>query len=186
MLRLNLSDHKLRTFLTITSILVSSAVCVAGQRGASISRAVGASSSAGAFVSYGWGGYGGFAPFSGGYYAPPAGSYLPAGWWTGYNGNTDPRGPTYNPNAGYAWESATTVLLETLPTKARVVLDGIFIGLADSLGPMQLPSGQHTLRVEAAGYESSDTVLKVGEPTLQQLTVKLTEVRHGSKPAPHP
>ena len=94
MLRLNPSDHRLRIFFTIAAVLAISAVCVAGQRGASIGRAVSASSSGGAFVSYGWGGYGGFAPFSGGYYTGPAGSYLPAGWWTGYNGSTDPRGPT--------------------------------------------------------------------------------------------
>lgn len=187
--RLNSFSRKiLITSATLAALLAGGAVCVAGQRGVgSVGRAVGASGSGGVFLSYGssfWGGYGGYAPFyGGGYYAPTAGPYLPHGWWTGY-GSADPRGPAYNPDAGYAWESVTTLLLETLPAKARVTLDGIFVGLSDSLGPFQLPSGQHTLRVEAVGYEPSETVLKVEQPALQQLSVKLTEVAHGSKPAP--
>jgi len=172
------------TYTTIAAMLVGAIVCVAGQH-PSIGSVAGATS-AGGVVSYGasWGGYGGYAPFYGGYSGSRAGPYLPDGWWTGYYRSSDPRGPAYNPDGGYAWESATTLLLETMPAKARVILNGIFIGLSDSLGPLQLPTGQHTLRVEAAGYEPSETVLKVVQPTLEQLTVKLTEVQHSGKPAP--
>ena len=65
------------------------------------------------------------------------------------------------------------MLLETYPKKARVVLDGLYVGTSDSLGPFQLPVGEHTLRVEAAGFEPSETVLKVEQPVLQQLEVRL-------------
>jgi hypothetical protein len=181
------SSKTLTTLAILAAVLGSTTVCAAAQRGAgSFSRSVGARSGGG-FVSYGpryWGGYGGYAPYYGSAYAGPAGPYLPDGWWTGYYGNTDPRGPAYNPDSGYAWDSVTTLVLETLPAKARVTLDGIFVGSADLLGPFQLPSGQHTLRIEAAGYEPSETVLKVEQPAVQQLTVKLNEASHSSKPAP--
>ena len=156
------SAKTLTAFAILVAVLGSATECAAQRGAGSFSRSVGATSSGGAFVTYGggnwggYGGYGGYSPFYGGGYSAPAGPYLPNGWWTGYYGNTDPRGPAYNPDSGYAWESVTTLLLETLPTKARVTLDGIFVGLADSLGPFQLPSGQHTLRVEAAGFEASE------------------------------
>jgi len=172
--------------ILITSAMMAAVLAVAtncaAQRGrGSFSRA------GGAFASYSggyWGGYGGYAPFYGGAYTAPAGPYLPNGWWTGYYGSGDPRGVAYNPDAGYTWDSVTTLLLETLPAKARVTLDGIFVGTSDLLGPFQLPAGQHTLRVEAAGYEPSETVLKVEQPVVQQLTVKLTEASRSGKPAP--
>ena len=76
------------------------------------------------------------------------------------------------------------LLLETTPAKASVTLDGILVGTMDCLGPFQLPMGEHTLRVDAAGYEPSITVLHVEKPLLQQLEVRLTEVTHTSKPGP--
>lgn len=182
------SRKTLTALAILAAVLGSTTVCAAGPRGGgSFFRGVGAASYRGLFPSYGsgyWGGYGGYSPYYGGRFAGPIGPYLPDGWWTGYYGNTDPRGPAYNPDAGYSWDSVTTLVLDTLPAKARVTLDGIFVGSADLLGPFQLPSGQHTLRVEAAGYEPSETVLKVEQPTLQQLTVKLNEASHSGKPAP--
>lgn len=127
--------------------------------------------------------YGGFGPygFYGGYYSPfidpvPYAStdpYLPKYWWVERYPSIDPRQAGYNPNSGYAKEEVTTLLLETYPKKARVVLDGLYVGTSDSLGPFQLPVGEHTLRVEAAGFEPSETVLKVEQPVLQQLEVRL-------------
>lgn len=142
----------------------------------------------GGYGGYGYGGYG----YGGGYYAPYGGGtyYAPGNtnqsnhWWTGPNGATDGRGVGYNPNAGYAWDTVSTLLLDTNPPKARVTLDGIYVGTTDSLGPFQLPVGNHTLRIEAAGFEPSETVLKVVEPILRQLQVTLTPVSHGNKPAP--
>ncbi|MFB3921291.1 MAG: PEGA domain-containing protein [Terriglobia bacterium] len=127
----------------------------------------------------GFGGFGGYGFF--GYYSPfidpvPHAStnpYLPKYWWSERYPTLDPRQAGYNPNAGYAKEEVTTLLLETSPKKARVVLDGLYIGTSDSLGPFQLPAGEHTLRVEAAGFEPSETVLKIEQPVLQQLEVRL-------------
>jgi hypothetical protein len=127
-----------------------------------------------------FGGFGAYG-FYGGYYSPfidltPQNStqpYLPKHWWVERYPSADPRQSGYNPNSGYAREEVTTLLLSTYPAKARVVLDGLFVGMSDSLGPMQLPVGMHTLRIEAAGFEPSQTVLNVEEPALQQLEVKL-------------
>jgi len=126
---------------------------------------------------------GGFGPygFYGGYYSPfidaaPFAStdpYLPKYWWIERYPSIDPRQSGYNPNSGYAREEVTTLLLETSPKKARVVLDGLYVGTSDSLGPFQLPAGEHTLRVEAAGFEPSETVLKIEQPVLQQLEIRL-------------
>lgn len=131
------------------------------------------------FPSYGgFGAYG----FYGGYYSPfidpaPMNStqpYLPKHWWVERYPSADPRQSGYNPNSGYAREEVTTLLLATFPVKARVTLDGLFVGTSDSLGPMQLPVGMHTLRIEAVGFEPSQTVMNIEEPALQQLDVRLT------------
>jgi hypothetical protein len=45
--------------------------------------------------------------------------------------------------------------------------------MADYLGPIQLPIGEHTLRVEAVGYEPSETIISVEQPVLQQLEISL-------------
>jgi PEGA domain len=133
---------------------------------------------------YGYGGYGGYyAPYGGGYYSPGY-STGSTHWWVGPNGSNAELGVGYNANAGYAWDSVSTLLLETNPPKARVTLDGIYVGTTDSLGPFQLPMGNHTLKIEAAGFEPSETVLKVVKPVLQQLDVDLTPASHANKPAP--
>jgi len=127
----------------------------------------------------GWyGGY--FSPF-----LPTAQTYLPNYWWTGPYPPADPRQDGYNPDSGYPWETVTTLLLSTFPAKARVILDGVFVGTADRLGPTQLPPGEHTLRVDATFYEPSEIVLKVEQPTLQELEVRLKPIVHAAKPGPH-
>jgi len=133
------------------------------------------------FPSYG--GFGGFGFYSG-YYSPfidfssmhTTEPYLPKHWWVERYPAADPRQAGYNPNSGYAREEVTTLILSTYPLKARVVLDGIFVGTSDNLGPMQLPIGMHTLRIEAAGFEPSQTVLNIEEPAMQQLDVRLKTV----------
>ncbi len=130
-----------------------------------------------------FGGFGGYG-FYGGYYSPfidfssmhTTNPYLPKNWWVERYPSADPRQSGYNPNSGYAREEVTTLLLETYPAKARVILDGLFVGTSDSLGPMQLPVGTHTLRIEAAGFEPSQTVLNIEEPAMQQLEVRLKAV----------
>jgi hypothetical protein len=140
-------------------------------------------------------GGGGFGPFglSGGYYTPfvnvpTYGStypYLPKYWWVERYPSADPRQAGYNPNAGYPKEEVTTLLLVTYPVKSRVILDGLYVGTSDNLGPIQLPAGVHILRVEALGFEPSETVLQIEQPTLQQLEVRLkTTPRAGSSGEP--
>jgi len=129
--------------------------------------------------------YGGFG-FYGGYYSPfvnvapfsTTDPYLPKHWWVERYPSADPRQAGYNPNAGYRKEDVTTLLLTTYPVKARIVLDGIFVGTSDNLGPFQLPTGIHVLRVETAGYEASETVLNIEQPSLQQLDIRLKPVTH--------
>ncbi len=130
----------------------------------------------------GYGGY--FSPFFEVPSLPPAYPYLPNYWWVSMYPIADPRQEGYNPSSGYPWESVTALLLVTYPAKARITLDGIFVGTSDSLGPTQLPIGEHTLRVEASGYEPSETVLKIEQPTLQQLEIRLTPTRPSTKPGP--
>lgn len=125
------------------------------------------------FPSFGFG-WGYFSPFVEIPHLPPAIPYLPKFWWAEPYPSADPRQAGYNPNGGYPKEEVTTLLLATSPAKARVYLDGVFVGTNDYLGPIQLPLGEHTLRVEARGYETSETVLRIEQPTLQQLEVRLT------------
>jgi hypothetical protein len=79
----------------------------------------------------------------------------------------------YNPNSGYEWDSVGALLLTTFPLKAQVTLDGTCVGTADKLGPFQLPVGAYTLRVEAVGYQPSETVVKFDEPGVRELDIKL-------------
>jgi hypothetical protein len=170
---------------SLVGLMAFGTLCVAGQHSAGVSRAFsGGRGSVGGGYSGGYsGGYGGaYIPSYGSY--SPGYSYAPPYWWAGPYASSDPGGPTYNPNGGYAWDSVSVLILETNPPKARVTLDGIFVGTMDCLGPFQLPMGEHTLRVDAAGYEPSITVLHVEKPVLQQLEVKLTEVAHTTKPGP--
>lgn len=115
---------------------------------------------------------------------PPPYPYMPKYWWTGAYPTADPRQSGYNPSAGYRWEDVTTLILGTFPKTASVLLDGNAIGSSQALGPIQLPFGEHTLRVEAPGYEPSETVVKVETPSLQRVQVNLKP--GGSTPAPRP
>ena len=99
--------------------------------------------------------------------------YMPKYWWTGSYSIADPRQDGYNPQGGYRWEDVTTLVLGTYPKRAQVTLDGSLIGSCDDLGPIQLPYGEHTLRVESPGYEPSETVLKVQARSVQRLQVNL-------------
>ncbi|MBI1941950.1 MAG: PEGA domain-containing protein [Acidobacteria bacterium] len=138
------------------------------------------------FSQYGYHGFGGFySPFLNLPTPPPAVPYLPKYWWVEPYPSADPRQAGYNPSSGYSRESVTTLLLVTYPLNTRIVLDGIYVGRADYLGPIQLPLGEHTLRVEAPGFEPSETVLNVEEPVLQQLEVRLKPAAQAeSKPRP--
>ncbi len=137
---------------------------------------------------FGYGGYSGFySPLYSGQYVGSHYPYMPNYWWTSAYPTADPRQEGYNPRAGYPWNSVTTLILETIPAKSRITLDGVFVGTSDTLAPFQLPMGEHTLRVEAAGYEPSEIALKVEEPVLQQLEVRLNPAGQPptrSKPAP--
>jgi hypothetical protein len=122
-----------------------------------------------------------YPPVGYGYYSPvvymPSFSapypYVPKYWWTGYYPTEDPRQAGYNPSAGYNWQEVTALLLTTSPAKAEVTLDGSPIGSADDLGPIQLPIGSHTLRVEAPGYEPAERVITVLTHSVQRLQINL-------------
>jgi len=130
-----------------------------------------------------WGWFGGYySPFVNMPTLPPARPYLPKYWWVEPYPSADPRQAGYNPASGYAKDEVTTLLLVTSPAKARVILDGLYVGTADYLGPIQLPLGEHTLRVEAAGYEPSETIISVEQPVLQQLEVRLKPQPPAAKP----
>ena len=174
-----------RINLWITCLLIYfAAATLAAEKGGAVGLGSPAPVSAPAFVQpYFFPSFGGFGPygFFGGFYSPfidPAPHYttypyLPKHWWAEPYPTEDPRQAGYNPNSGYALEEVTTLLLVTFPVKTRVILDGIFVGTSDNLGPIQLPLGLHTLRVEAAGFEPSHTAINIEEPTLQQLEVRL-------------
>ena len=179
---------RLTTILTLT--LLASGVLLAQGRGgfgsqpSPISRAVGTRSGPVTTFGYATPASSGFSPNYSGYggaYAPSFESsssqapypYMPKYWWVGPYGIDDPRQDGYNPNAGYAWDSVGTLLLSTFPLRARVKLDGSSIGTANYLGPIQLPAGEHTLRIEAPGFEPYEAVLKVDSPIAQELEVRL-------------
>jgi hypothetical protein len=107
-------------------------------------------------------------------------------WWVSPYPSENPCQAGCNPNAGYEWDSVGTLILETNPPKARVSLDGIFAGTADKLGPFQLPVGEHTLHIEAAGFEPSDLIVKFDQPGVQTLNIELKRVTATAKPAPRP
>jgi len=79
----------------------------------------------------------------------------------------------YNLGAGNQWDSVGALLLTTFPLKAQVTLDGTLVGSADKLGPFQMPVGAYRLRVEAAGYQPSETVVKFDAPGVRELDIKL-------------
>lgn len=151
-------------------------------------------------ATYGGGSW--YSPWSNGYYTPtfgygayavpfylpqPVGSpypYMPNYWWASPYSIADPRQEAYNPSGGYPQGSVAVLLLSTSPAKARITLDGVFVGNADALGPIQMPVGEHSLLVEATGFEPSQTVLKIEQPALQQMDVRLNAVQSKPKPGP--
>lgn len=133
----------------------------------------------GGFGGYGYGG-GFYFPGFGGYLPQPAGSYLPPGWWAGQSSGDDPRQAGYNPSAGYSWDTVTALLLSTNPKDAGVTLDGTYIGTANYLGPIQLPMGKHTIKIEAPGYEPSETTLDVEKPAVQKLSILLGRAKQAA------
>ncbi len=48
------------------------------------------------------------------------------------------------------------------------------------------PSGEHTLHIEAAGFEPSDIIVKFDQPGVQSLNVELKHLTASAKPAPRP
>jgi hypothetical protein len=76
------------------------------------------------------------------------------------------------------------LILDTNPPDARVTLDGIYAGTTDKLGPFQLPVGEHTLHIEASGFEPCDMIVKFDQPGVQSLNVKLKRLTVSAKPAP--
>jgi hypothetical protein len=108
----------------------------------------------------------------------------PNGWWASPYPSENPCQAGCNPNAGYEWDSVGALILDTNPPDARVTLDGIYAGTTDKLGPFQLPIGEHTLHIEAAGFEPSDIIVKFDQPGVQSLNVKLKRLTATAKPAP--
>ena len=133
-----------------------------------------------------FGGY--LAPYFPSYGGYSVGSYpyMPKYWWTGAYPEVDPRQEGYNPNAGYEWDSIEALILEIAPAKARVILNGTFIGTANYLGPIQLPLGEHTLRIEANGYEPSEKVLEVNHTGPEMMEIHLKPLPPRATPAVHP
>jgi hypothetical protein len=172
----------------LTGAAIAAAVCAFGlspARAADRRHFATASNSSGMRVSWRALGQSYYYPLMGyGYYSPqvymPSFSvpypYAPKYWWTGYYPTEDPRQAGYNPSAGYNWQEVTALILTTYPAKAEVILDGSPIGSADSLGPIQLPIGKHTLKVEAPGYEPSETVIQVEKPSVQHLQINLKSI----------
>ena len=107
-------------------------------------------------------------------------------WWVSPYPSENPCQAGCNPNAGYEWDSVGTLILDTNPPKARVTLDGIYAGTTDKLGPFQLPVGEHTLHIEAPGFEPSDIIVKFDQPGVQSLNVELKRLTASAKPAPRP
>jgi len=134
--------------------------------------------------SYGGYGYG----YGFGYYPTYAGAYTPTPeYWGGSPyPSENPCQAGCNPNAGYEWDSVGTLILDTNPPQAKVTLDGVYAGTTDKLGPFQLPVGQHTLHIEAAGFEPSDIIVKFDQPGTQSLNVELKRLTASAKPAPKP
>jgi len=170
-----------RIILGITLIVLLACIPVVAQRRAGGGGAHANHASHPAPVYGGGGAYGGY-----GYY-PATDSTLdvPSSyWWLSHNPGENPCQAGCNPNAGYEWDSVGTLVLDTNPPEARVTLDGIYAGTTDRLGPFQLPVGQHTLHIEAPGFEPSDVIVKFDQPGVQSLNVELKRLSVSAKPAP--
>lgn len=134
-----------------------------------------------------YGGWDGNLVFGGSGLNPLSSSPLDApsyGWWASPYPSENPCQAGCNPNAGYEWDSVGALILDTNPPEARVTLDGIYAGTTDKLGPFQLPIGEHTLHIEAAGFEAADIVVRFDEPGTQSLNIVLKRLTASAKPAP--
>jgi hypothetical protein len=134
-----------------------------------------------------YGGWGGYPVYGGsGLYASYRSPFdvPPNYWWVSPYPSEDPCQAGCNPNAGYEWDSVGTLILNTNPPKAGVTLDGIYAGTTDKLGPFQLPVGEHTLHIEALGFEPSDIIVKFDQPGVQNLNVALKHLTASAKPSP--
>ncbi len=174
-----------RLILCLAFIILLIGVPLFAQRGARSSGARGSHFYHSAPV-YGGGGpvYGGGGWYGGyGYYGMPA-QPLPYYGLVNPTANENPCPTGCNPNSGYEWNSVGTLILATNPPQARVTLDGIYAGTTDMLGPFQLPVGEHTLHIEAAGFEPSDVIVKFDQPGTQSLDVQLKRLAASAKPAP--
>jgi hypothetical protein len=178
-----------RTILHFTLVMVLACVTVFAQgRGGGAARAY--SSPHAAPIYGGGGGYGGWGGYpvfgNSGLYASSSSplDVPPKYWWVSPYPSENPCQAGCNPNAGYEWDSVGTLILDTNPPKARVTLDGIFAGTTDKLGPFQLPVGEHTLHIEAPGFEPSDIIVKFDQPGVQNLNVELKGMTASAKPAP--
>jgi hypothetical protein len=175
-------SHTSRVTVLLTLILLLASVPGFAQwrSGGAATHSYGSYHSAPAYRGYG-GDYGGYPSFGNyGYQQGTAPNY----WWAGPYPSEDPCQAGCNPNAGYEWDSVGALILDTNPANARVTLDGIYAGTTDRLGPFQLPVGQHTFHIEAAGFEASDIVVKFDKPGVQTLNVELKRLTASAKPAP--
>ena len=168
-----------RTILHFTIMFLLACAAVFAQHRGGGGRAY---RSAGAAPVYGGGGWGGGYGDYGSSTLPYAGP--PSYWWVGRNPSENPCQAGCNPNSGYEWDSVGTLILDTNPPQARVTLDGIYAGTTDRLGPFQLPVGQHTLHIEAPGFEPSDVIVKFDQSGVQSLNVELKNLTVSAKPGP--
>ena len=174
-------NRKSCAFLCFTLIFLLACASVFAQRrgGGGAAHAYSSEHAAPVYGGGGWsGGYGLYGSSSSPLDVPPR--Y----WWVSPYPSESPCATGCNPNAGYEWDSVGTLILDTNPPQARVTLDGIYAGTTDKLGPFQLPVGQHTLHIEAAGFESTDIIVKFDQPGVQSLNVELKVLTASPKPAP--
>lgn len=172
----------LRNACLLLAVIILGAEAVMAQRFHGASRAPRAAIAPSAPVSTRYGGYGWYGvPFFG---APFYGYQPPNYWWDSSYPIEDPRQEGYNPSAGYEWDSVGALILTTYPANARVTLNGIFVGPADHLGPFQLPTGQHTIRLAAEGFEPSEHIVNVEQPGPLFLDVHLRPSHVAAKPGP--
>lgn len=171
-----------RTVLLFTLFLFLSCTAMFAQRRASsvVANSYNGYRFAPVYTGGWYGGWGGYPAFGGnGLYATVTSplDVPPKYWWVSPYPSENPCQAGCNPNAGYEWDSVGTLILNTNPPKARVTLDGIYAGTTDKLGPFQLPVGQHTLHIEATGFEPSDIIVKFDQPGVQDLNVELKHLR---------
>jgi hypothetical protein len=179
-------SHRSRTVLLLTLTLLLATAPTFAQRGsgdgcARASRPYRSGGYSGGFAGYGGYGFGAYSLYAA-LDAPQ--TYLPNYWWVSPYPLADPCQAGCNPNSGYEWDSVGTLILNTNPAQARVTLDGIYAGTTDKLGPFQLPVGEHTLHIEAPGYEPTDVVVKFDKPGVQTLDLGLKRLTASTKPAP--